>query len=102
MVGLAALGLLWLGIAHWASVTARAQGHLAPKDAAAPIKFEDLIERSGIQFQLRSSISPQRYSIETMLGGVALFDYNHLLHQRRSHTVAGEDRSELLEPALSQ
>jgi hypothetical protein len=77
MVGLAALGLIWLGIAHWSSVTARAQGHPAPKDAAAPITFDDLIERSGIPFQLRNSISPQRYSIETMLGGMALFDYNN-------------------------
>jgi hypothetical protein len=41
------------------------------------IRFEDLIERSGIRFQLKNSISPQRYSIETMLGGVAVFDYNN-------------------------
>jgi len=47
---------------------------------AAPesrISFEDSIERSGIRFQLKNSISPQRYSIETMLGGVAVFDYNN-------------------------
>lgn len=41
------------------------------------IKFEDLIERSGIRFELKNSISAQRYSIETMLGGVAVFDYNN-------------------------
>jgi hypothetical protein len=41
------------------------------------IAFEDPIERSGIRFQLKNSISPQRYSIETMLGGVAVFDYNN-------------------------
>ncbi len=47
---------------------------------AAPqsrISFEDVIERSGIRFQLKNSITPQRYSIETMLGGVAVFDYNN-------------------------
>src|ERR1017187_10066117 len=47
---------------------------------AAPqsqISFEDLIEKSGIRFQLKNSITPQRYSIETMLGGVAVFDYNN-------------------------
>jgi hypothetical protein len=47
---------------------------------AAPgsrISFEDLIERSGIRFRIKNSISPQRYSIETMLGGVAVFDYNN-------------------------
>lgn len=41
------------------------------------IAFEDLIETSGIRFQLKNSVSPQRYSIETMLGGVAVFDYNN-------------------------
>lgn len=41
------------------------------------IRFEDLIEKSGIKFQLKNSISPQRFSIETMLGGVAVFDYNN-------------------------
>lgn len=41
------------------------------------IAFENIIETSGINFQLKNSISPQRYSIETMLGGVAVFDYNN-------------------------
>lgn len=47
--------------------------------AASPgrIAFEDVIEASGINFQLKNSISPQRYSIETMVGGVAVFDYNN-------------------------
>lgn len=39
--------------------------------------FEDVIGSAGIGFQLKNSISPQRYSIETMLGGVAVFDYNN-------------------------
>jgi hypothetical protein len=41
------------------------------------IRFEDLVEKSGIQSRLMNSVSAQRYSIETMLGGVALFDYNN-------------------------
>lgn len=52
----------------------------APTKEASPagrILFEDLIEKSGIPFQLKNSITPQRYSIETMLGGVAVFDYNN-------------------------
>ena len=44
---------------------------------AASIRFENTIESSKIQFNLRNSVSPQRYSIETMIGGVALFDYNN-------------------------
>jgi hypothetical protein len=51
-----------------------ASHHAAPE---ARIRFEDLIEKTGIPFRLRNSVSPQRYSIETMLGGVAIFDYNN-------------------------
>ncbi len=45
--------------------------------AEGPIRFEDLVQKSGIQFELENSVSPERYSIETMLGGVAIFDYNN-------------------------
>ena len=48
-----------------------------PVVASERISFEDLIETSGIKFQLKNSISQQRYSIETMLGGVAVLDYNN-------------------------
>ena len=47
--------------------------------AAAPsaIQFENVIEQSKIKFTLRNSVSPQRYTFETMAGGVAVFDYNN-------------------------
>jgi len=45
--------------------------------ADSPIIFENTIEASKIHFVLKNSASPQRYSIETMTGGVALFDYNN-------------------------
>ena len=61
-----------------ASTTSKAAPAAKP---AAPsetrITFEDLVARSGIRFELKNSVSPQRYSIETMLGGVAVFDYNN-------------------------
>jgi enediyne biosynthesis protein E4 len=44
---------------------------------SAPIQFENVIEPSKIKFKLRNSVSPQRYTFETMAGGVALFDYNN-------------------------
>ena len=41
------------------------------------IDFDNVIEASKITFTLKNSLSPQRYSIETMAGGVAVFDYNN-------------------------
>jgi enediyne biosynthesis protein E4 len=45
--------------------------------AAAAIQFENVIQQSKIKFTLKNSVSPQRYTFETMTGGVALFDYNN-------------------------
>jgi hypothetical protein len=45
--------------------------------ATAAIQFENVIEQSQIKFKLRNSVSPQRYTFETMVGGVAVFDYNN-------------------------
>ncbi len=47
------------------------------QSADSPIIFENTIEASKIHFVLKNSVSPRRYSIETMTGGVALFDYNN-------------------------
>ena len=48
----------------------------APR-ANAPIRFEELARAAGLHFTLNSSTTPQRYSIETMTGGVAAFDYDN-------------------------
>jgi hypothetical protein len=45
--------------------------------AASAIQFENTIQPSKIKFKLNNSVSPQRYTFETMTGGVALFDYNN-------------------------
>jgi enediyne biosynthesis protein E4 len=44
---------------------------------AGPIQFENVIEQSKIKFKLKNSVSPKRYTFETMAGGVALFDYDN-------------------------
>jgi hypothetical protein len=53
----------------------------APKTSASTAtptaKFENVLKTSRIKFILKNSVSPKRYSIETMTGGVALFDYNN-------------------------
>ena len=48
-----------------------------PVPAKPVIEFENVIARSGIDFILKNSVSPHRYSIETMMGGAAVFDYNN-------------------------
>jgi len=47
------------------------------KPTASAILFENVIEQSKIKFKLKNGISPQRYTFETMTGGVAIFDYNN-------------------------
>jgi enediyne biosynthesis protein E4 len=44
---------------------------------SSAILFENTVEQSKIKFKLRNSVSPQRYTFETMTGGVALFDYDN-------------------------
>jgi hypothetical protein len=54
-------------------------GRLLAQGAAKPgaIVFENVLKQSKITFTLKNSVSPHRYSIETMTGGVALFDYDN-------------------------
>lgn len=56
-----------------------AAGKLSAKtESARPsIQFENAIEQSRIKFKLKNSVSPKRYTFETMTGGVALFDYDN-------------------------
>ena len=61
----------------------RAKPHPAAKSASkieistSPIQFENTIRKSKVDFVLRNSVSPQRYTFETMVGGVALFDFDN-------------------------
>jgi hypothetical protein len=59
------------------ATTASRQDCAPGRGEPAPIRFEDIVAQSGINFKLENGVSPQRYSIETMLGGVAVFDYNN-------------------------
>src|SRR6266542_2110235 len=42
-----------------------------------PIAFEDIAARAGIGFTLRNSATPEKHQIETMAGGVAVFDFDN-------------------------
>ncbi len=47
------------------------------QQAGAHFSFRDIAPSSGVQFVLRNSASPRKHQIETMISGVALFDYNN-------------------------
>ncbi len=49
---------------------------LVAAPAPDPVSFENITERSGIDFLLRNGATPEKHQIETMAGGVALFDYD--------------------------
>ena len=50
---------------------------LAPSAAPPPALFEDRTANSGISFVLKNAASPEKHQIETMAGGVAVFDYDN-------------------------
>ena len=39
--------------------------------------FEDIRPRSGVDFVLDNSATPEKHQPETMIAGVAVFDYNN-------------------------
>ena len=52
--------------------------HLSPqKRPDGPIVFENVIDQTGITFMMNNSVTPQRHQVETMIAGLALFDYNN-------------------------
>ena len=57
--------------------TAQKSPSASASSKAAAILFENVLKKSGVVFTLKNSVSPHRYSIETMTGGVALFDYDN-------------------------
>src|ERR1700739_5076907 len=48
-----------------------------PLSLAAPLSMFDVKHPRGLDFNHDNSPTPQKYLIETMGGGVALFDYNN-------------------------
>ena len=54
---------------------------LTPVGMTAPelpgIAFEDIARRAGVNFVLRDSATTEKHQIETMVGGVAVFDFNN-------------------------
>ena len=49
----------------------------ASPNAPADIRFENIASKAGIHFVVRNSATPEKHLIETMIAGVAVFDYNN-------------------------
>jgi enediyne biosynthesis protein E4 len=47
-----------------------------PRAVSQPVKYTDATASSGLRFRHRNSATATKYLIETMAGGVALFDYD--------------------------
>ncbi len=43
---------------------------------ASPIRFENVSAASGLDFVLRQHATPEKHMVETMAGGLAVFDYD--------------------------
>jgi hypothetical protein len=48
-----------------------------PSQSGPKIVFDNIVERSGITYQMHNSVTPQKHQVETMVAGVAVFDYNN-------------------------
>jgi hypothetical protein len=57
----------------WGSLALLAGGALP----AAEVQFTDVTEAVGLDFKHESSATSNKYLVETMGGGVALFDYDN-------------------------
>ena len=66
------------GVSRLATVLLAALATTAVARAAepAPIRFRDVASESGIDFVLRNHPTPEKRMIETMAGGLAVFDFN--------------------------
>ena len=77
------------------------QASAASKAQSGPgsglILFENTLSRSGIDFVLKNSVTEIKFSIETMMGGVAAFDYDNDgfldIYFPNGATIPGMDKS---------
>ncbi len=53
-----------------------AAGFLTGLSVSSQSGFEDITEKSGVKFRNQNHPTKQKYLIETMVGGVAMLDYN--------------------------
>jgi hypothetical protein len=57
-------------------LSVRPRGLWASGKAEGPIRFEEIAAKSGLHFATENSPTPNKNQIETMPGGIGLFDYD--------------------------
>ena len=67
----------WLALSLILSGTLLAESAKPNSKPLPPVAFEDISARAGVTFVLRNSVTPNKYQIEPMVAGVAIFDYNN-------------------------
>lgn len=70
------LGSVGVGVALY-SQTRPESSNSTPTPPPAPIRFRDVAGSAGISFVLENHPTPEKHLIETMAGGLAVFDYNN-------------------------
>jgi hypothetical protein len=68
---------LLLLIAAWPAAGAWSQDRKGAEQAGSPIRFEDRQPASGLDFVLDNATTPDKPIIDSMLGGVAVFDFDN-------------------------
>ena len=51
-------------------------GQATNNAGASPIRFEEIAQKAGVHFVTHNFPTPNKNQIETMVAGVALFDYD--------------------------
>ena len=80
----------------------------AGRNTVSQLRFEDVAAKSGVDFVLHNFPTQEKHMIETMAGGLAVFDYDrrrpagHFLYERRSDTGIEEIVSRIFQPVVSQ
>ena len=60
-----------------AALAVPGRGPSAAPEPTDPIAFQDMARSAGVEFVLRNSATPEKHQIETMVSGVAVFDYDN-------------------------
>lgn len=57
--------------------TILAIGALSAAEPAPAVRFRNVAEAAGLRFRIENAATPEKRMIETMAGGLAVFDYNN-------------------------